>query len=51
MILVAIIRQHGISAEEIMALPEIKRSKTKLVNIQGFMESNGLLKKIPDTKR
>jgi len=50
MILVAIIRQHGISAEDILALPEIKRSKIKLANIQGFMEYHGLLKKIPDSR-
>lgn len=49
MILVAIIRQHGISAEEILALPEIIKSKLKPVNIQGFMEFYGLLKKIPDS--
>ena len=47
MILVAIIRQHGISAEDILVLPEIKKSKLKLANIKGFMESHGLLKKIP----
>ncbi len=49
MILVAIIRLHGITAENIMALPEIKKSKMKLANIQGFMEYYGLLKKIPDS--
>jgi len=49
MILVAIIRQHGISAKEILALPEIKKSKMKLANIEGFMEYHGLLKKIPDS--
>jgi hypothetical protein len=50
MILVAIIRHHGISAEDILALPEIKKSKMKLANIQGFMEYHGLLKKIPDSR-
>ena len=50
MILVAILRQHGISAEDIMVLPEIKKSKLKLVNLQGFMEYHGLLKKTPDTR-
>lgn len=48
MILVAIIRHHGISAEGIFALPEIRKSKLKLTNIQGFMLHHGLLKKIPD---
>jgi hypothetical protein len=50
MILVAIIRQHSISAEDVLALPEIKKSKTKLASIQGFMEYHGLLKKIPDSR-
>ena len=48
LILVAIIRQHGISAEDIAALSEIKRSGIKLSNIKGFMEYHGLLKKNPD---
>lgn len=51
MILVAIIREQGISAEEILALPEIKKSKLKLSDIQGFMVHHGLLKKIPDSRR
>lgn len=50
MILVAIIRHHGISAEEILALPEIKKSKIKPANIQGFMEYHGLLKKISHSR-
>ena len=50
MILVAIIRHHGISAEEILALPEIKKSKMKLTAIQGFLEYHGLEKKIPDSR-
>jgi hypothetical protein len=48
LILVAIIRQHGISAEDIAALSEIKKSGIKLSNIKGFMEYHGLLKKIQD---
>lgn len=47
MILVAIIKHHGISAEDILALPEIKKSKMKLTAIQGFLEYHGLVKKIP----
>lgn len=50
MILVAIIRNHGISAEEILKLPEIKKSKIKLTVIQGFLEYHGLEKKIPDSR-
>jgi hypothetical protein len=48
LILVAIIRQHGISAEDIAALSEIKKCGIKLSNIKGFMEYHALLKKIPD---
>jgi len=50
MILVAIIRQQNISVENILALPEIKRLKLKPVNVQGFMEYHGLLKKILDSE-
>jgi len=46
-ILVAVIRQHGISAEEIMALPEIKKSKITLSAIKDFMAYHDLLKKTP----
>jgi len=49
MILVAIIRHHGISAKQILALPEIKKSKIKLTAIQGFLEYHGLEKKIVDS--
>ncbi len=45
MILVAIISHHGISADDILALPKIKKSKLTLATIQGFMESHGLVKK------
>ena len=51
MILVAVIRRHGISAEDIMAMPEIKNSKLKLIDIKGFMQFHGLLKKTPDSRR
>lgn len=50
MILVAIISHHGISADDIMALPKIKKSKLTLPMIQGFMEHHGLVKKIPVLK-
>lgn len=46
-ILVGIIRHHGISAEDILSLPELKRSKMTLADIQGFMAYHGLLKKMP----
>jgi len=48
LVLVAVIRQHGISAEEILALPEIKKSKITLSAVKGFMAYHGLLKKTPD---
>ncbi|MFO7750320.1 MAG: hypothetical protein R6V54_09545, partial [Desulfobacteraceae bacterium] len=50
LILVAIIREHGISAEEIAGLPEVKKSKIKLSTIQSFMAYHGLLKKTPDSR-
>jgi len=49
-ILIAIINQHNISADIIMSLPEIKKSKLTLPAIQGFMEHHGLIKKIPISK-
>ena len=48
-ILVAIIKHHGIGLEDILALPEIKKSRLSRSAIHNFMESHGLLKKIPDT--
>ncbi len=50
MILVAIIKHHGISAEDIQALPEIKRSKIKFTVIKSFLEYHGLEKKTPVSK-
>jgi len=50
MILVAVIRHHGISSEEILALPEMKKNKMKLAAIQSFFEDHGLGKKIPDSQ-
>ncbi len=49
-ILVAIIKHHGISLDDILALPEIKKSRLSRLAIQNFMESHGLLKKILDTR-
>lgn len=50
MILVAIIKHQGISAEDILALPEIKKSKMSKPTIQGFMEHHGLVKKISGSR-
>ena len=49
MILVAIIRHHAISAEEILLLPEIRKNKIKLTAIQGFLNFHGLEKKTSDS--
>ena len=48
MILVAIIKHYGITTENILTLPEIKKSKLTKPAIQGFLEFHGLVKKIPD---
>lgn len=50
MILVAIIRHHNISAEDILVLPGIKKSKMKLANIRGFLAHHGLVKKTPASR-
>jgi len=47
MILVAIIKHHGISPEDIMGIPEIKRSKLARPVITAFMEQHELVKKNP----
>ena len=49
MILVAIIKHHGISPEDIMRLPEIKRSKLTRPVIVAFIEQHELVKKNPDS--
>jgi hypothetical protein len=50
MILVAIIRHHGISMEEILTLSEIRKSKMDRDAVQGFLEIHGLVKKNPDLR-
>ncbi len=50
MILVAIISHHDISADDILAMPEIKKSKLTLQAVQGFMEYHALEKKIQISK-
>ena len=45
MILVAIIKHHGISMEEILMLPEVKKSRLSKSAVQQFLHSHGLLKK------
>jgi hypothetical protein len=51
MILVAVVKRHGITAEEIAELPEIRKSNMKLANIRSFLRLHGLEKKIPDSRR
>ena len=48
MILVAIIKHHGISTEEILALPEIQGSSITREGVNSFLNSQGLLKKNSD---
>ncbi|MCK4783777.1 MAG: hypothetical protein KAV87_08510 [Desulfobacteraceae bacterium] len=50
MILAALIKHHGITAEQIAALPEVKERKLSLFFIRKFMERHGLLKKTPATE-
>lgn len=47
-ILVALIKHHGISVGEIFELNEIKRSNLPQSAIQDFLERHGLVKKTPD---
>ncbi len=48
-VLVAIIKYHGISLKEILALPEVSKCDVSELAIRNFMESHGLLKKTPAT--
>ncbi len=45
MILVAIIKHQGISLEDILMLPEVKKSRLSKSAVQHFLYSHGLLKK------
>ena len=49
MVLVAIIRYHGISLKEILALPEVNKCGVSELAVRNFMEFHGLLKKTPAT--
>ena len=50
MILVAIIKHHGISTEDILALPEIQESNITREGVNSFLNSQGLLKKNSDLR-
>jgi len=49
-ILTALIKHHGITMEDIMALPEVRERKFPPVSIREFLDHHGLLKKIPTTR-
>lgn len=49
-ILAALIRHHGISEKDIMALPEIQTRNISTLVIREFLDSHGLLKKTSVTK-
>jgi len=51
MILVAIVKRHGITAEDIAELPEIRKRNMKSTDIRNFLRLHGLEKKIPDSRR
>ena len=50
-ILVALIKHHDITVEDILALPEVKTNKIPAKGIQYFMELHGLQKKNPGISR
>jgi hypothetical protein len=45
-ILAALIRHHGISEKDIMALPEIQTRKIPAFVVREFLDRHGLLKKL-----
>jgi hypothetical protein len=47
LVLSALIRHHGITLDEIMALPEIKAAGVSALAVGGFMIREGLQKKMP----
>jgi len=50
MILVALIKHHNVTVDQIMKLPEIKSRKLTANSLQSFFEYHGLEKKILDIK-
>lgn len=50
-ILVALIKTHGITAEQIMALPQVKARRLSSATIENFLQHHGLLKKTLTTRR
>lgn len=49
-ILIALIKHHDMTVDDILALPEVKKNKLSFEIIQGFLEYHGLLKKTPDIR-
>lgn len=50
-ILVALIKTHGITVEQIMALPQVRARRLSPRAIENFLQHHGLVKKTPDTRR
>jgi hypothetical protein len=50
LVLSALIRHHGVTLEEIMALPEIKAAGVSVHAVRGFLIREGLQKKMPVSK-
>ncbi len=51
LILVALIKKHGITVEQIKALPQIRARRLSSMAIENFLQHHGLLKKTLATKR
>ena len=49
-ILIALIKHHGMTIDDILALPEVKQSKLPFEVIKRFLGYHGLLKKTPDIR-
>ena len=49
-ILIALIKHHNMTIDDILVLPEVKQSKLPFEVIKGFLEYHGLLKKTPDIR-
>jgi len=49
-ILAALITHHNLSAQNILALPQVKARKLSPVAVHSFFQRHGLLKKTPDSK-
>jgi hypothetical protein len=50
-VLTALIKNYGISADDIMRLPEVRERGLSGADIRTFLDRHGLLKKTPATRR